>query len=183
MKKIIALMAAAVVALTLVSCGDKPAVEPNPTPTPAPAVRKWEKTIDAAAATDNGDGTCSVTVKSQYSGGGMVVYLNEDKSDVAEGKKVTLDFDYETVEGAWKDAALYPKFCATLCKDITSIYSIDGCSDTKYTNGTALKGSMKLELTAKKAANEVFLKFNAYQWGGDADNDQLKITLKSIVIE
>ena len=192
-KSLIVLAAISMIALMFTGCpsstdpapqtSDPATTKPEEKPEEKPAVRKWAATIDGASVTDNGDGTCSITTKSQYSGGGMVVYLNEDKSDIAEGKTVVLEFDYETVEGAWKDSTLNPKFCATLGKDITSIWSVDGCSDTKYMDGNALKGSLTMEVVAKKAANEVFLKFNAYQWGGDAANDQLKITLKKITIK
>ncbi|MCR4734419.1 MAG: hypothetical protein K5829_05400 [Treponema sp.] len=189
-KSLIVLGALSMFALLFVGCPNgsntKPSSEPDTTNTTEEeeeeeTVRTWAA-AETSPATDNGDGTCSITVKSQYSGGGMVVYLNEDKSDVEVGKTVTLDFDYEVVEGSWSDDSLYPKFAATLGKDITSIWSITACSGTNYKNGDGLSGSLTMDLESTAVANEVFLKFNAYEWTGDTENDQVKITLKSITI-
>lgn len=187
MKKIKVLLSALamVAALAFVSCGGGADGTSEPAVTPENTTRTWES-ISAAPATDNGDGTCSVIAKSQYSGGGMVVYINEDKSTLENGKTVEIEFDYAVVDGKWKDATLFPKFAGTLCKDITSTYPIDDCGkETKYLDGSAASGSltMTLEVADDKAPNEVFLKFNAYQWKGDETNDEVKITIKKITVK
>lgn len=145
--------------------------------------RKWESAVsDAAAVTDNGDGTFASTFVSKYSGNGFIVWINEDKSSIAAGKTVTVTFDYAT--DSWEDSTLAPKFCGSLLKDCTSIWKTSPTSDgTSYFAGDAATGTITKSITAKSESNQLFIKFNAYEWGGNDTTDSIKVTVKSVTVE
>ena len=145
--------------------------------------RKWESAVsNAAAVTDNGDGTFESTFVSQYSGNGFIVWINEDQSSIAAGKTVTVTFDYAT--DSWDDASLKPKFCGCLLKDCTSIWSTSSTSDgTSYFDADAATGTITKTFTAASESNQLFVKFNAYEWGGNDTTDSIKVTVKSVTVE
>lgn len=145
--------------------------------------RKWESAVSSAAAvTDNGDGTFESTFVSKYSGSGFIVWINEDKSSIAAGKTVTVTFDYAT--DSWKDSTLTPKFCGSLLKDGTSMYSTTSTSGgTIYFDADAATGTITKSFTAESESNQLFVKFNAYKWGGDEETDSIKVTVKSVTVE
>ncbi len=150
--------------------------------------RKWESAVeDAEAITDNGDGTFSATIKSAYSGTGVIVNINQDGSSISAGKKVKVVFDYET--DSWSDELLYPKFKISLLKTVSSYWDKDNNDCTKgresysnYRDGDANKGTVDIELECDAEASMLLVQFNAFKWPGDTTNDSVKITVKSVEI-
>lgn len=147
--------------------------------------RSWERAInDGAELTDNGDGTATATLTSNYNGTAVVVYINEDKSAVASGTKVKVDFDYETVEGKWSDESLNPKFKVQLATGGDKYWNTTKAqSDNEYYDVTTKSGSFSQTFTANAEADELVIQFNAYNWAGGAEvDDQVKVTIKSVTI-
>lgn len=61
--------------------------------------------------TENADGSVTYTTSAQYSGGGYVFYIKEDKSviNLENYESISIDFDYETVADKWASGASNPK--------------------------------------------------------------------------
>ena len=181
---------AMIAALALVGCSNGND-DSNETPAdngggqPTVTVRAWERAIeDGADLTDNGDGTATATFTSNYNGTAVVVYINEDKTAVASGTKVKVDFDYETVEGKWSDDSLNPKFKVQLASGGDKYYNTTKAqSDNEYYDVETKSGSFSQTFTASAEANELVIQFNAYNWAGGSDvDDQIKVTIKSVTI-
>ena len=148
--------------------------------------RSWERAInDGAALTDNGDGTATAILSSNYSGIGVVVYINQDKTSVAAGANVKVEFDYEIVQGKWTDNSLNPKFKVQLASGGDKYYNTTKAqSDNEYFNMDTKSGTFSQTFTASEAANELLIQFNAYNWEAGADvDDQIKVTIKSVTVE
>ena len=180
MKKII-LISSILLAFGLISCSNSSGGKSDPN-----LARKWEsalKTNQGAPMTDNKDGTLSATFTSAYDGNGIVVYINEDKSAVAIGKKVKVTFEYKPK--VWSNESLKPKFKVALCTNAEDYYDYTTCTSSGlYYDATKSEGSMTVTQTvAEEAADMLAIQFNAYQWEGDTTTDSIEIKLKSVEIE
>lgn len=183
MKKIKVLLSALamVAAMAFVSCGGGAGDDPTGGKSGSDPVKEGPRTwvgatTDTVAVTDNGDGTCTFTLSAAYNGNAVLLYINEDKSSIAVGKKVEVKLDYETT------SSVNPKFYFCLAKDATSSWDTPKTSDDKYNDGSAKTGTLIQEIEAKEESNQVKIKFNAYQWAG-SEEDTVKITVKSVTVK
>ena len=141
------------------------------------SVRAWTAASnDGVSITDNGDGTCSFTLSAQNNGNAVLLYINQDHSSIAAGKKVIVNFDYSTT------STTNPKFYFCLAKDETNSWSTPATSDDKYVDATTTSGSFTAEIEATAESNEFKVKFNAWQWAGD-ESDTINIKVKSVTVE
>lgn len=179
MKKIKVLLSALamVAAMAFVSCGGGADGTSEPAGTPENTTRTWEAaSADGVTITDNGDGTCSFTLSAANNGNAVLLYINEDKSSIDAGKKVVVDFDYETTSTA------NPKFYFCLAKDEANSWTTPATSDDKYVDATDKSGNLKAEIEATGASNEVKIKFNAWKWTG-AESDTINIKVNSVTVQ
>ena len=132
--------------------------------------------------TENDDGSVSYTTSAQYSGGGYVFYIKEDKSviNLENYESICIDFDYEVVEGKWASEAPNPKWCLNLYKEGNDFY---GGETIDYFDSSSAKGTESYIYSVKDENkgeyNAICLKLNAYQ-SGNEDTDECKVTIKSI---
>jgi len=140
------------------------------------------------------DGSVSwVATAAGGAGGGVTFYLNSNKKEIniANYESVDLVFDYEAVEGKWAENAQTPSFVLRVLPwDSTGLFG--GFEDVEYFDSDALSGTMKYnvkipadfvdKIIASSDYDSILafaIKFNDYQ-RGNANGDQLKITLKSV---
>ena len=132
--------------------------------------------------TENDDGSVSYTTSAQYSGGGYVFYIKEDKSviNLENYESICIDFDYEVVEGKWASEAPNPKWCLNLYKEGNDFY---GGETIDYFASSSAKGTESYIYSVKDENkgeyDAICLKLNAYQ-SGNEDTDECKVTIKSI---
>ena len=140
-------------------------------------VRTWTAASnDGVTITDNGDGTCSFTLSAQYNGNAVLLYINQDHSSIAAGKKAIVNLDYSTT------STINPKFYFCLAKDDTSSWDTVKTSDDKYVDATSASGSLTAEIEATSESNEFKVKFNAWEWAG-SESDTINVTVKSVTVE
>ena len=136
--------------------------------------------------TENADGSVTYTTSAQYSGGGYVFYIKEDKSviNLENYESISIDFDYETVADKWASGASNPKWCLNLYPEGVGFWN--GATTLEYFDSTSAKGSMSHTYSVKDSVNgdysAICLKLNAYQTG-NADTDECKVTIKSIKLK
>lgn len=91
-------------------------------------------------------------------------------------------FDYSVVEGEWSSEDIFPKFKLELWTKATADYwSSEKASSTSYNDGTALKGTMTVNIDATKDANMLHIALNPDNL--TAEDKSVNITLKSVEIE
>ncbi len=144
--------------------------------------RSWEAASnDGTAIVDNNDGTCSTKFSSAYNGNGTVLYINEDKSSVAANTTITLSFDYEVDSNNWQNMSLNPKFAVCFAENETSFWEIlSNSTETKYFECNSTSGTFSQSIVCPVKANQICIKFNAWEWPGDSENDVVKITVTEI---
>lgn len=136
--------------------------------------------------TENADGSVTYTTSAQYSGGGYVFYIKEDKSviNLENYESISIDFDYEAVDGKWASEASNPKWCLNLYPEGAGFWN--GATTLEYFDSTSAKGSMTHTYSVKDSDkgdySAICLKLNAYQTG-NADTDECKVTIKSIKLK
>lgn len=136
--------------------------------------------------TENADGSVTYTTSAQYSGGGYVFYIKEDKSviNLENYESISIDFDYEAVDGKWASEASNPKWCLNLYPEGAGFWN--GATTLGYFDSTSAKGSMTHTYSVKDSDkgdySAICLKLNAYQTG-NADTDECKVTIKSIKLK
>ncbi|MBQ7970018.1 MAG: hypothetical protein IJ293_03410 [Treponema sp.] len=136
--------------------------------------------------TENADGSVTYTTSAQYSGGGYVFYIREDKSviNLENYESISIDFDYEAVDGKWASEASNPKWCLNLYPEGAGFWN--GATTLGYFDSTSTKGSMTHTYSVKDSDkgdySAICLKLNAYQTG-NADTDECKVTIKSIKLK
>lgn len=179
MKKLKVLMGALalIASMAFVSCGDPVNTATGDGDGATTTVRTWEAASnDGVTITDNGDGTCSFTLGANNNGTAVLLYINQDKSSIAAGKKVEVVFDYSTTSTA------NPKFYFCLAKDQTNSWDTPKTSDDVYDDAQNLTGTMTKEITATGESNEIKIKFNAWQWTG-SESDTINVKIKSITVK
>ncbi len=155
--------------------------------------------FDGSQAKDitfNADGSVSYVATAVASGGGVVFYIKPDASviNISNYDSVDITVECVPVEGKWASGAKKPGFGFRLyTPEATGFWS--GFEDVEYfdyegegTSGTIVKNVKINDAWVKKYVNSCdkddvigfTLKFNAYQ-RGNTDNDELKVTVKSVV--
>ena len=154
----------------------------------------FEKGSVAQAVSVGADGSVSwVATAAGGAGGGVAFYIKSDKSEINIGnyESIDIELDYAPVEGKWKSDAKNPGFCMRLLPwDSTGLFG--GFEDLEYFDSDALSGTYKhtikipadfsnrvISSSDQDAIMAFAIKFNDYQ-RGNADGDQLKVTLKSV---
>ncbi len=157
-----------------------------------------DSVFDGSQAKDitfNADGTVTYVASAFASGGGVVFYIKPDKSiiNISNYDSVDIEVDCAPVEGKWAPGAKSPGFGFRLfTPEATGFWS--GFEDVEYfeyegkgSGGTIVKNvkitepwvGKYVESCEKDDVLGFTLKFNAYQ-RGNKDNDELKVTIKSI---
>ncbi len=144
----------------------------------------------------NSDGTVISTAKAAGSGGGLVLYINQDHSVINASNYESIDVEVviSPVTGNWNPKAKNPSLGFRLYgTDASGFWSgfedvaYFGFEDTKAEYGTITK-NIKIDETWVKNyidSNDnddikaFAFKFNAYETGND-DSDQLRIQIKKV---
>jgi len=145
--------------------------------------------------TFNEDGSITYIASAVASGGGAVFYIKPDLSviNISNYDSVDIEVECAPVEGKWAANAQKPSFGFRLyTPEATGFWS--GFEDVEYFDytGEGISGTIQqnVKITDEWVAKYVescdkddvlgfTLKFNAYQRGNN-DNDELKVTIKSI---
>lgn len=146
--------------------------------------------------TFNADGSVSYVASAIASGGGVVFYIKPNGSviNISNYESVDIKVECAPIEGRWAPGAKKPGFGFRLyTPEATGFWS--GFEDVEYfdyegegTSGTIVKNVKINDAWIKKYVDSCdnddvlgfTLKFNAYQRGNN-DNDELKVTIKSVV--
>lgn len=128
----------------------------------------------------NEDGSITATL-SQSSDSGLVLYLTEDKSEVAENAVVSYTFKYKTT--TWGDSSPNPKFLVRYgdANSNWSGYDPSYADKTNYEDASSKEGTIKNTIKIKSAASAIVFATNGYQWAGDSA-DTVEITVTGISV-
>lgn len=86
------------------------------------------------------------------------------------------------MEGEWSSEDIFPKFKLELwTKETKDYWGASKASSTSYNDGTALKGTMTVNIDATAAANMLLIALNPDNLTDD--DKSVNITLKSVEIE
>lgn len=145
--------------------------------------------------TFNADGSVSYVASAVASGGGVVFYIKPKAAviNISNYDSVDINVDCAPVEGKWAAGAKKPSFGFRLyTPEASGFWS--GFEDVEYfdysgdgNSGNIVKNVKISDAWVAKYVNSCdnddvlgfTLKFNAYQ-RGNADNDELKVTIKSV---
>jgi len=152
---------------------------------------------DGSVATDiveETDGSISwVATAAGGAGGGVAFYVKPTKEEIniANYESVDIEMDYTAVESKWAEDAKTPSFVLRVLPwDSTGLFG--GFEDVEYFDSEEMSGTMKYNVKIPENFSEQVIassdydsilafaiKFNDYQ-RGNADGDQLKVTLKNV---
>ena len=156
----------------------------------------WDGSQAVGDITFNDDGTVTHILSAKYSGGGVVFYINKDKSviNVSNYDSIDVELVCSPVTGHWDPKAKAPSFGFRLyTPEATGFWS--GFEDIEYFgfDGDQEYGTITKTIDIKKewvnnykdsCDNDDIMgfafKFNAYQTGNNENNDQLKVQIKKV---
>ncbi|MCQ2591988.1 MAG: endo-1,4-beta-xylanase [Treponema sp.] len=133
----------------------------------------------------NEDGTVSYNSSAEYSGGGIIYYINKDKSAVnlEDYESIDIEFDYAASAEHWSENASKPQWCLLVYEQSENAgdYWKSQSVALDYFGDNKLSGTCIKNILIAKTGNYVgvSLKLNAHETN-NASTDFCAVTLKKI---